>query len=361
MGTPAADRGTPWQLATGIELLPTEHGVAMAYVPATRRYVRLSPVAAAFVAQLQRAHTDGIPSTEPGPASVLAMGSSPALAPAQASTIVDALARVGILCPPDHVTGSTPGRWPVLRVPLWRPNRVLMPPAGIALCERLATRLGPLATSMTTIAIAAIGAAWWRGETLGHSPTSWGALAALVALHVVLHEAAHGLTAGRYGVPIREFGVGLLYWCLPVAYTDRTDAYRLRNGHALAAIAAAGPIFDVAAMGVTATCVLAGWADATGRAMLTAQLAIALANLNPLLPGDAYHVAASLLGRLHARRDAFILLVHLVRHGRPPERLAQLTNRQRCGYAIYAAASALYIVVVVSLPAVMLYVSRWRQ
>ncbi|MGE3508720.1 MAG: site-2 protease family protein [Vicinamibacterales bacterium] len=348
-----ADNGMPWQLAPGIELFAPTPGVIMAYIPTTRRYVRLSPVAADFVARLQRADAEPMPSADAALSARVAAVAVPPLVPA--------LTRVGILRPAGDVTRSVRGHWPVLRLPLWRPNRVLLPPLGVALCDRYAASLLPLATLLIATALAAIGAVWWRDGTPGHAPASWSALAGLTALHVVLHEAAHGLTAGRYGVPIREFGVGLLYWCLPVAYTDRTDAYRLPNARAHAAIAAAGPIFDIGAMGVTAACVLAGGAGATGRALLTAQLAIALANLNPLLPGDAYHLAVSLLGRLQARRDAFTLLIHLLRHGRAPARMAQLTRRQRCGYVVYAVASVLYVVAVVTLPALLLHFRRSDQ
>ena len=69
---------------------------------------------------------------------------------------------------------------------------------------------------------------------------------------ILFHESWHGIVSGVYGQPIRGLGVALMFWVIPVAYVDRTDAYRIRDRSPRVAIALAGMVNDGWIMGCTA-------------------------------------------------------------------------------------------------------------
>jgi len=337
---------TRLRISPGVEVFVGLQERPMAYVPTARRYVSLSPVSAEVLLRLQQKGCERAASTKA--ALICMLGGEPqdhTIPPKALPELLNQLERTGILSRPSHARAlnGVSGRG-LVRLPIWRPNRNLMPPAVERRCREWAGMIGYLAVATVMVSLVVTVATLFPGH---HRPDTgrvlWGAVALLVVTHVLLHEAAHGFAAGYHGIPVREFGIALLYWFIPVAYTDRTDCYRLRNFRSLAGIAAAGPVFDVCAIGATATSVLLGWTDATGHTLLKCQIAIGLANLNPLLPGDGYRISEALLGTRDIRRTAFALLTHQVFRSGDPGRFAPLNGRQRLGCLIYAVASVLYL------------------
>jgi putative peptide zinc metalloprotease protein len=339
------------RISPGIELFPGLQETPMAYVPRHRRYVRLNSISADIIFQLQRNGLDRGSSTKTALMSKLAgkAAHNPPIPAEELRQVLDQLEASGILCPEaEGDPDGKPARPNMIKLPIWRPNRNLMPAAVVRRCTEWSGAIRILAGLLIVAALAVIAATLLsRQAPQTTSGVSWFALALLVFTHILLHETAHGFVAGYYGVPVREFGIALLYWCVPVAYTDRTDCYRLRSFRSLGTIAAAGPVFDICATGATAAALLLGWMDATGAALLKCQLGITIANLNPLLPGDGYHMSESVLGTLNARRTAFAFLAHQFRRSEDPGRFSLLTRKQRVIYLIYAMASALYIPLIV--------------
>jgi putative peptide zinc metalloprotease protein len=148
------------------------------------------------------------------------------------------------------------------------------------------------------------------GVTIKHADVSLPFIIGGLLLHAIIHELSHALVGSYYGVKIREFGIALLYYFLPVAYTDRTDAYRLRDFNSRAAIAMAGPMFDLYGAGISAaaSCLTSGTAAVNFRLLMWMQVITFISNLNPLMPGDGYHVLEAWFGALNFRRRAFSLL-----------------------------------------------------
>ncbi len=68
-----------------------------------------------------------------------------------------------------------------------------------------------------------------EGIQLNWTTVQWGWVAIIMILHLALHEIAHAIVTKAYGITIREAGIALLYYFIPVAYVDRTDTYRLKS------------------------------------------------------------------------------------------------------------------------------------
>lgn len=174
---------------------------------------------------------------------------------------------------------------------------------------------------------------------------SWPWAVALYLAHITCHEFAHALTAQVVGVPIREMGVGLLYYFMPVAYVDHTDSYRVRSRLHRAAISLAGPVNDLLFAGLSALVVWfgSGAAQTTAMLLLFFQLSLVIGNLNPLLPTDGYKSLEAAFGQINLRNRAFTYLYHRLT-GKPlPSSLAYLKPGQARFYLIYGAVSGLYI------------------
>jgi putative peptide zinc metalloprotease protein len=201
-------------------------------------------------------------------------------------------------------------------------------------------------TMVTLISILAVIAVVFFNAKAGASLDNpqWFAVTGLLTLHMVIHEISHVLASSYYGVRIRELGIGLLYLFVPVAYTDLTDGYRLQSSLQRACIALAGPAFDIAAAGLSA---LAGFSatgatSATLNTLFYSQIFLFLANINPLLPSDGYHVVEVLTGHLNFRRRAFTLLLRRVMFRPLPLHLRNLTVKQEIFYCLYASVSVLF-------------------
>lgn len=186
------------------------------------------------------------------------------------------------------------------------------------------------------------------GPELSLPVWGWTVVVCGMLLQTALHELAHGLACRYYGVPVREIGVGLLFYLVPVAYVDRTDAHRLPGRWSRVAIALAGVAQDVLWLG--------GWSALSLYAegqfgqlcllMVWLQIGLLLANLNPLLPTDGYHALESAMGTLNLRSRAFTALRCRVLRQPPPSWLAVRSRSRQLHYQVFGLVCLAYALLV---------------
>lgn len=185
--------------------------------------------------------------------------------------------------------------------------------------------------------IVSIGSNTLATTSAGRLATSALIALAIHFLGVLLHESWHGVMAGVFDQPVRGLGVALMFWTVPVAYVDRTDAYRLRSRPHRVAIALAGMVSDGWVMGLTAVVAstTSGFAHATALALLTYQLLLLIANLNPLAPSDTVSAIESATGGVDIRgRSATLLRATVLRKPVPPY-LRNMSSRRRTFHLVY--------------------------
>jgi putative peptide zinc metalloprotease protein len=167
---------------------------------------------------------------------------------------------------------------------------------------------------------------------------------------VVVHEAAHALAVKSFGREVHRAGVGW-YWFGPIAFVDTTDMW-LDGPRKRILVSCAGPAADLVLGGIAAIAAVAvsdnGLAAALWIVAVPNYLAV-VANLNPLLEFDGYHVLSDALDRPNLRSEALAWL------GR--QRVGSLRNREpleqhrvdlaySVGAILYIAFNAVVIVVV---------------
>lgn len=342
----------PIRLATGVEMLTGPNDIPLLYVGARKSYLRLSATGAALIQRLQEQGA----MTQPELLAGLSESSQNIAANTEITHFFQQLFEAGVLEIEGQV--ATPQvslskrirqritARPRLELPLWRPDRVLFAQALQTLHARAGHWLSKFIGLSFALAIVAITYAAIAPQTAGHINVQTALFSlGLLLLHTAGHEMAHALVSSYYGIKVREFGVALLYYFIPVAYTDRTDAYRLREFRARAYIAFAGPAFDLFATAASAVIAstTSGRIANVFQTLMWVQLAGFLSNLNPLLPGDAYHIAEAWCGALNFRGRAFTLFWRrLTWRGLPPH-LQRLTAREQWFHFGYAALSSLYV------------------
>lgn len=178
-----------------------------------------------------------------------------------------------------------------------------------------------------------------------------GVLLVAVALQltfILVHESAHALVAQYLRTPVRGLGVALLFYFMPVAYVDRTDAYRVRKRGGRVALAMAGVTSDGCFCGLVAVTYLnsTGFVRQTCLVLLGLQLIGLAVNLNPLLPSDGYTAIEAATGLIDARGRSMTVLRAAVTRKSLPSYLSLLPARSRALYAGYGIVCALYICVV---------------
>lgn len=179
----------------------------------------------------------------------------------------------------------------------------------------------------------------------GNSPAQL-ATVALLALVIQLvailfHESWHAIVCGLHGQPARGLGVALLFWVMPVAYVDRTDAYRLRRRAPRVAIALAGMVNDGWIMGVTSivAATSGGTTHLVATTLLGYQLILLIANLNPLAPSDTVGAIEAATGEIDLRGRARTTIISALRGRRLPSYLSCCSRRRRIAYMVYGALS----------------------
>jgi putative peptide zinc metalloprotease protein len=341
-----------FRLAAGVELLSGPDEMPLLYVSEQKSYLRLS-AAGAMVIRLLRQRC-AMPLSElvrslTGQAEDIEMRR-------QVIEFMRQLDQAGAL-EADAAQQSAPASplrrlarrvaaKPRLELALWHPDR----PLAARLLGHIQTRLGHLLGKLIALLIllAVISVTYVAITPLSahdFSRASWLLICVLLALHTIGHELAHALVSSYYGIKVREMGVALLYYFIPVAYTDRTDAYRLRHFRQRAYIALSGLVFDLLATGLSALIAGAtsGWLGTSFQMLMWGQLAGLISNLNPLLPGDACHALEAWFGALNFRRRAFTLFWRRLARRELPPYLQSLTLRQQVFHFAYAALASAYV------------------
>lgn len=185
-----------------------------------------------------------------------------------------------------------------------------------------------------------------RGELVGPPASALTIVAVLVLVQLAAHETFHAIALRTQGARVREIGVGLLYFFVPVAYVDRTEAYAVRSRPGLVLIALAGPIMDATLIGVAAVVALTVDADAHQVLVLylTAELFLLVANCNPLFRSDGYHAIEAAFGALNMRARAFTIVTNAILRRPQPAHIRATKRTHRVGLVAYAGGSVVYLV-----------------
>ncbi|MCX4731498.1 PqqD family peptide modification chaperone [Streptomyces sp. NBC_01363] len=219
------------------------------------------------------------------------------------------------------------------------------------------SRVSIVVAAWTVLTLGGLAAAGYALAEEGMpSYSSWSWLAALLLmLQIAVHELSHALVCQTLRVPVREAGITLMLYVMPVAYVDRTDAYRVRGRAPRALIALAGPMSDAIWAGITGVVLLdsSGAVHDIAGALLQLQLLLMIVNLNPLLPSDGYHALESAMGAVNIRGRSFAYLVHLVTKAPLPSHLLASSRPKRVGYCVFGIVCGIYGLLMVG------YVLMW--
>lgn len=139
------------------------------------------------------------------------------------------------------------------------------------------------------------------------TPAGWLRLAVVWFVLKLIHEAAHAISCRKFGGRVGEIGVA---WMIvaPVAYVDLTDAYRIPSRIHRMVTSLAGVYVELTVAAVAILCwsqthsPLAAYLFST--IAITAGLASALFNLNPLMRLDGYFALTDWLDRPNLATDA---------------------------------------------------------
>jgi putative peptide zinc metalloprotease protein len=177
----------------------------------------------------------------------------------------------------------------------------------------------------------AAGPAW---TPPAHSLVIW--LASL-ALHVVVHEAAHAATCKHFGRQVHRAGIGW-YFFAPVAFVDTSDIWAAARLPRIL-VSAAGPYSNLVLSGAAALAALlpmgADWQDMLLSFSATGYVLV-LVNINPFLELDGYYIVMDLLEIPNLRARALAYLGTVLR-GRKAEE-----PRLRHIFLLFGAASLAY-------------------
>ncbi|QVQ50245.1 PqqD family peptide modification chaperone [Spiractinospora alimapuensis] len=167
----------------------------------------------------------------------------------------------------------------------------------------------------------------------------------LMIAQTLVHESCHALVAQVCRVPVRGLGVALLFYFMPLAYVDRTDAYRLQRRGPRVLLALAGPMADGWIAGTTALVAFlgTGFVSDVATALLLLQVIGLVINLNPLLPSDGYAAIEAGTGLVDARGRAFTILANTVTRRPLPRHLQGVSLRARAAHLAYATCCLLYV------------------
>ncbi|GIF05513.1 site-2 protease family protein [Actinoplanes siamensis] len=337
----------PVALAPRVTLVDGADGHPLLFAEDSGTYVRLSATGARLVPLLDGSRTGtallNAARRARGPGGVHDR------APVLLSFLTD-LRRAGVLSvPPEPLRGRD--LWiarffrltPHLRIPARHLNLMLRPPSAVlARFPRTATALTVLAGAA---AVAAIVLALTLPAPLDFVGPPWLVLFAALLVQAAVHEMGHATVCQALGVPVREAGVKLFCFLVPLTYVDRTDAYRVRSRFGRLAVAMVGPMIDIVAAGVCAALIVLD-PERFGalRWLLGMQLFVVFNNLNPLFPvTDGHHALEAALGEINLRDRAFRYLGHVfLRMPLPAAHRAVSAARRRI-YLVYGLVSTAFV------------------
>ncbi|WP_407341977.1 PqqD family peptide modification chaperone [Pengzhenrongella phosphoraccumulans] len=331
-------------------------GLDLIFDPGTGSYHRLSPASLAVVKVLDGSRTiDEV---------VAAIG--PAGAPASADLRERVEEFVGTLAERGLLEGSQPQvTRPIRRYSFARlMPRIILVRNMSALLEPFAAVVrgwNPAVLGALLSMVAMVGFGFGLVEQLRHgagiAPMSLAAVrltllaTAVQIVAVAFHETSHAFAAQVLKVPVRGLGVAMLFYVMPVAYVDRTDAYRLESRRSRIAIAVAGMVHDGIFTGLVA--LVAGHATGdlgqVARVVLLFQLIMLATNLNPLIPSDGYSAVEIAIGVVDARGRSAAFLKHALLRRELPPHLRAMSARQKAMYRVFGAICAIYVALLVGI------------
>ncbi|UQN14988.1 M50 family metallopeptidase [Gulosibacter sp. ACHW.36C] len=236
----------------------------------------------------------------------------------------------------------------LLRLPLTRKiGDFLEPP--VALLRKIPGKHLALVWSLLALVGLAIG-----GYAIATAGSQWQPpqylwlLYPLMFTQIAFHELSHALVCQYLRAPVREAGVGLMLYVMPVGYVDRTDAYRVRDRKSRAFIALAGPVNDQLWFGVTGIIALTNQGTELGNFAFTYlifQAFLTLMNFNPVSPSDGYHMVSALSGAINFRGQALSYLTHLVLRLPLTPELERIPTKRRRWFVAYAIACLAFFAV----------------
>lgn len=342
------------RLADGVELLEGADDQPMLFDPTHGTYVRVSRSAVRLVGLLDGSRSgrdlmDGVRRRRGADGDAVAAVVERFLEELRAARMLTA-APAGERLPQEIARrsgGAMLKRFPLahdLQGPLSGLSRML------ALVPQRQLRLGlaALLTAAVALVITAFVSLHLRPQTV-HVPIVFG----LFVVQIIVHELAHALECERKGCPVRDAGIGLLFYIIPVAYVDRTDTYRLRRRWDRAAVALAGPANDLLWAGATAVVALTagGGVGHVASLLLVVQVLLLLGNLNILLPTDGYNALEALTGEFNYRSRAFSYFGHRVTRQALPSVLEEASAGRRAGYLVFSGCCLAYLLLCVGIGA----------
>jgi putative peptide zinc metalloprotease protein len=332
----APARTEPWMtlplaLSPRAERLTGADSAPMLYLAGEDRYLRLSAGAAGLVDALDGTLTaaDILDALTAGDPALADRRRGAALAALQGLRACGALS----VPPPETEPTARPRRrlprHPRVRIP-GGIDATVAAPAALAVRHPRTVKAFLLLVAAVSLALLVMSLVTFPGAV----QVSWTVLVAVLLGEVVFHELAHAAACRAYGVRIREAGLMLWFWFLPLAYVDCTDVYRLRDRGPRVWVALVGPLVDLTFAGAAAAVTLtsSGVTQGTAAVLVASFILVLARNLTPLLPSDGTMVLEALTGELNLRGRAW---THL-RAQRLPR-----TRRERL-YAGYGVASLLY-------------------
>jgi putative peptide zinc metalloprotease protein len=178
----------------------------------------------------------------------------------------------------------------------------------------------PLAqTALLVVVCAGASAVAWHvaaspSWTTGACQRSLPVWLASLALHVVVHEAAHAATCKHFGRQVNRAGIGW-YFFAPVAFVDTSDIWAAARLPRVL-VSAAGPYSNLVLSGMAALAALLvapkGWQDLLWSFSFMGYV-LAIVNINPLLELDGYYIVMDMLEIPNLRARALAHLGALLR------------------------------------------------
>jgi putative peptide zinc metalloprotease protein len=203
----------------------------------------------------------------------------------------------------------------------WLPG---MDPVVTALHARFCLLFAP-AAQLALFLCAAAGLLVFAGHLAQFGTGASGGASALpvwiagLALHVLVHEAAHAATAKHFGRAVHRVGIGWYYFA-PVAFVDTSDCWAAARLQRIL-VSAAGPYSNLVLGGLAALLAFLVQAGPFANALwgfCSIGCALALLNLNPLLELDGYYMAMDAF-ELPNLRSRALGAIGAVLHGRGRE------------------------------------------
>ncbi len=361
-GPPRSPEGTmtttdwlegPVALAPRVTLIDGADGHSLLFDPESGTYVRLSRTGARLVPLLDGSRTGtallDAARRSRGPEGVRDR------APVLLNFLTDLRAAGVLSVPPEPLHGRDLAfarffrLTPRIRIPARHLNRVLRPPSMLlARFPRTLTTLALLAGLASTVLVFLAVA---LPPPMSFVGLPWLVTVLALLVQATVHEMGHAAVCQALGVPVREAGVKLFCFLIPLTYVDRTDAYRVRSRFGRSAVALVGPLIDLIAAGVCALLILHDPIRFESlRWLFGMQLFVVLNNLNPLLPvTDGHHALEAALGEINLRDRAFRYLGHVILRMPLPAAHRAVSATRRRMYLAYGLVSATFVALLLTM------------